>query len=89
MCSTPPASTTSHAPYGDLACAGGHCRERARAHAVDREPGDGLGDAGEERDVAAECQALVADLRGRGEHDVADPLDRDVRVPADAARARP
>ena len=37
---------------------------------------------GEERDVAAERQPLVADLRRRGEDDVADPLGRDLRVAA-------
>ena len=66
----------------DLAGGRGDGGERAGAHAVDREAGHGLGDAGEERDVAAEGQALVADLRGRGEHDVADPLGLDRRVAA-------
>ena len=37
---------------------------------------------GEERDVAAERQPLVADLRRRREDDVADPLRRDLRVAA-------
>ena len=37
---------------------------------------------GEQGDVAAERQPLVADLRGRGEDDVADPLGRDLRVAA-------
>ena len=66
----------------DLAGRGGHGGERAGAHAVDREAGNGLGQPREQRDVAAERQALVADLRCRGEDDVADPLDRDLRVSA-------
>ena len=66
----------------DLAGGGGHRGERAGAHAVDGEAGHGLRQPGEERDVAAEGQALVADLRRRGEHDVADPLRRDRRVAA-------
>ena len=35
---------------------------------------------GEQRDVAAERQPLVADLGGGGEDDVADPLGRERRV---------
>ena len=66
----------------DLAGGGGHRGERAGAHAVDGEARHRLRQPGEERDVAAEGQALVADLRGRGEHDVADPLRRDGRVAA-------
>ena len=58
----------------DLACAGGDGGERAGAHPVDGEAGDALRDSGEQRDVAAERQALVADLRGRGEDHVADLL---------------
>ena len=68
--------------HRDLAGAGGDRRERAGAHAVDREARHRLREPGEQRDVAAERQALVADLRGRGEDDVADPLGRDVRVAA-------
>ena len=67
---------------GDLAGRGGDRGQRAGAHPVDREAGDGLGDAGEEGDVPAERQALVADLRRGGEDDVADPLGRDLRVAA-------
>ena len=66
----------------DLPGGGGHRGERAGAHPVDREAGHRLWNAGEERDVAAERQPLVADLRGRGEDDVADPLGRDRGVPA-------
>ena len=40
-------------------------------------PGTVCRNPGEERDVAAERQALVADLRGRREDDVADPLRRE------------
>ena len=36
---------------------------------------------GEQRDVAAERQALVADLCRGGEDDVADALGRDLRIP--------
>ena len=64
----------------DLSRGGRDRGERACAHAVDREARHRVGDAGEQRDVAAEGQALVADLRGRREHDVADPLRRDLRV---------
>ncbi len=71
-----------HGAERDLARGRGHGRERARAHAVDRESRHGVGDAGEERDVAPEREPLVADLRGRREHDVADPLRRDLGVPA-------
>jgi hypothetical protein len=68
--------------HGDLARTGGDRRDRAGAHPIDREAGHGLGDAGEEGDVASERQALVADLRGSGEDDVADPLRRHLWVPA-------
>jgi len=44
-------------------------------------PGTVSGDAGEQRDVAAEREALVADLRRGGEDDVADALGRDLGVP--------
>ena len=66
----------------DLACGRSHRGERAGAHPIDGEARHRVGDAGEKRDVAAERQALVADLRGRGEHDVADPLGRDLGVAA-------
>src|ERR671935_1415368 len=67
----------------DLTGSGGHRRQRAGAHAVDGEAGHGVRDAGEERDVTPERQALVADLGGGGEDDVADPLDGDPGVAAD------
>ena len=69
--------------HPDLARARRDSGERARAHAVDREAGDGVRDAGEQRDVASHRQSLVADLRGGGEDDVADPLRRQLRVPAE------
>ena len=80
MCSTPPAIARSQAPHRDLAGGGRHRREGAGAHAVDGEARDGVGQAREERHVAAERQPLVADL-GRRRHDhVADPLGRRLRV---------
>ena len=45
-------------------------------------PGHALRQPGEQRDVAAERQALVADLRGRGHDHVVDPLGRQCRVAA-------
>jgi hypothetical protein len=58
----------------DRACTGGHGREGARAHPVDRVARDRLRQSGQECDIAAECQALVADLRRGGVHDVVDAL---------------
>ena len=72
-----------HRAERDLAGRGSHRRERACAHPVDREAGHRLGNAREQCDVAAERQALVADLRRRGEHDVADAVGRDSGVPAE------
>ena len=66
--------------HRDLAGARGRRGERARAHAVDGEAGDRRRQPGEERDVAAEREPLVADLRRRGEDDVVDPLGRKLRV---------
>ena len=80
MCSTPPRSRGRTRPSRSRRRGGGR-GERARAHPVDGEAGDGVGEAGEEADVAAERQPLVADLRGRGDDDVADPLGRYLRVP--------
>ena len=60
--------------HRDLARSARGGGQRARAHAVDGEARDGLGEPREQRDVPAERQALVADLRGRGEDDVVDPL---------------
>ena len=70
-------------PERDLSCCRRQRRKRARAHAVDGEAGHGFGEPGEERDVAAERQALVADLRGRGHDDVADAVGRDRGVAAE------
>ena len=68
--------------HRDLAGAGRRRGQRARAHPVDREARHGVRQPREEGDVAAERQALVADLRRRGEDDVADPLGRNRRVAA-------
>ena len=80
MCSTPPARTTSAAPIAispapavTAVSAPAHMRSTAN-------PGHGLRQPGEERDVAPERQPLVADLRGGRHHDVADPLGRELRV---------
>ncbi len=64
----------------DLAGSRGDGGERACAHPVDGEAGHGLRQPGEQRDVAAEGQTLVADLRRRREHDVADPVDGDLGI---------
>ena len=68
--------------HRDLTRGRGDGGERAGAHAIDREAGDGVRQPREERHVTAERQALVADLRRRGHHDVADPLGRRLRVAA-------
>ena len=83
MCSTPPDEDEVGCAHRDLAGARRRRGQRSRAHPVDREAGDGVREAGEQRDVAAERQALVADLRRRGEDHVADPLDRHRRVAAE------
>ena len=59
---------------GDGAGGGGHGGHRARAHAVDGVAGDGLRQPGEDARGAAEGQALVADLGGRGDGDLVDAL---------------
>ena len=89
MCSMPPASATSTAPSAispaaavTAVSAPAHMRSTAK-------PGTRVGDAREQRDVAAERQALVADLRGRREDDVADPLGAGSPGCGAAARARP
>ena len=69
-------------PERDLSCCRRQRRQRARAHAVDREARHGFRNACEERDVAAEREPLVADLRRGGHHDVADALRRDGGVAA-------
>ena len=60
----------------------GHGGHRAGAHAVDRVAGGGLRQAGQQRGHAAEGQALVADLGGRGDGHLLDPLGRQVGVAA-------
>ena len=63
--------------HRDLPGTRGGRGQRPGAHAVDGEAGDRVREAGEQRHVTAEREALVADLRCRGEDDVADPLGRD------------
>ena len=82
MCSTPPTTTRSAAPIAIspapavvAVSAPAHIRSTAK-------PGHGVRQPGEQRDVAAERQALVADLRGRGEDHVADPIGGTLRVAA-------
>ena len=89
MCSTPPTRTTSAAPIAIspaplvvAVSAPAHMRSTAK-------PGHGLGETGEQRDVAAERQALVSDLGGRGEDDVVDPILRAGSDSGAGARARP
>ncbi len=66
----------------DLSRAAGRRCQRACAHAVDGESRNGLREPGEQRDVSAEREPLVSDLRGRGEDDVVDPVLREARIPA-------
>ena len=66
--------------HRDLPGARGRRGERARAHAVDGEPRHRRREPGEQRDVAAERQTLITDLRSRGEDDVVDALGRQLRV---------
>ena len=68
--------------HRDLSGAGRRRRQRAGAHAVDGEAGHRVRQAREERHVAPEREALVSDLRCRGEDDVADSFGRDRRVAA-------
>ena len=82
MCSTPPTRATSAAPMAISPAPAGRRGQGAGAHPVDREARDRGRQTGEERDVASERQALVADLRGGGEDDVVDPLGRELRVPS-------
>ena len=82
MCSMPPATTTSQAPSA-ISPAPAVTAVSAPAHIRSiGEAGNALRDPGEQRDVAAERQSLVADLRRRGEDDVADALGIELRVPA-------
>ena len=62
--------------HRDLARGGRRRGEGAGAHPVDCEARDRVRQPGEQADVATERQPLVADLRGRGHHDVPDPLGR-------------
>src|SRR6186997_1048401 len=66
----------------DLTCAGGDCCQCSGTHAVDCEPGNGLWDTGEQRHVASEGQALVADLGSGRVDDVTDSLRGNLRVSA-------
>ena len=66
----------------DAAGAGGHGGHGAGAHPVDGEAGHGLRQAGQQRGGAADGQALVADLGGRGDRDLVDALGRQLRVAA-------
>ena len=68
--------------HRDLAGARRRRRQRAGAHAVDGEARHGVRQPREQRHVAAERQALVADLRGRGEDHVADALGGNGRIAA-------
>ena len=65
---------------GDLPGEQGRRRHRARAHAVDREPRNMPGQPGEHADGTSKRQTLIADLRGRGDADVADALRRQVGI---------
>ena len=83
MCSTPPAIARSQAPIAispaaavTAVSAPAHMRSTAK-------PGTVCGSPARSADVAAERQALVADLRRRGHDDVADPLGRRLRVAAE------
>jgi len=58
-----------------------HARHRSGAHAIDREPGNALGEACQDRHGPAEGESLVARLRGGRDGDIVDPVLRDRRVP--------
>ena len=60
----------------------GDCRHGAGAHAVDRVAGHRLRQPGEQTGAASEGQALVADLGGRRDGDLVDPLRRQGGVAA-------
>ncbi len=82
MCSTPPTRTTSAAPIAIspaplvvAVSAPAHMRSTAN-------PGTDFGKSCQQRDVAAERQSLIADLRGRGEHDIVDLLFGEARIAA-------
>ena len=65
-------------PGGDR----GGGRHRAGAHPVHGEAGDALGQPRQQRGGAAQGQALVAGLGGRGDRDLVDPVGGQVRVAA-------
>ena len=67
-------------PERDLPRAGGHGCQSAGAHPVEREARNGLRNPCEQRDVASERESLIANLCGRSEDDVTDPLERDLRI---------
>ena len=67
--------------HRDLSGGRGDGGQRAGAHPVDGEAGNRVREAGEEPDIAAEREALVAHLRGGRHDDIADPLRRDLRRP--------
>jgi hypothetical protein len=66
--------------HRDLARSRGRRGEGTGAHPIDGEAGHGRREAREQRNVASECQTLVAHLRGGGEGDVVDALGRELRV---------
>ena len=68
--------------HRDVPCDAGDGGQGTCAHPVDRKAGNGVWQAGEERDAAAEREALVADLGGGCDGDVADPFGRQLRVPS-------
>ncbi len=67
---------------GHTARDGGHGGQRAGAHAVDGVARYGLREARENAGGTAQRQALVTDLRGRGDGDLVDLLGVQVRVAA-------
>ena len=68
--------------HRDLPGPGSRRGQRTGAHPVDREARHGVRQPGEQRDVAAEGQALVSDLRRRGQDHIADPVGWHARVAA-------
>src|SRR5207253_6861712 len=66
----------------DLTGARRHGGQRTGTHPIECEARDRLWEAREQGDVATQRQALVADLRRRGEDDVADALRRKLGLAA-------
>ena len=66
--------------HRDLSGAGGRRRQGAGAHPIDGEARHRRRQSGEQGNVTSQCEALVADLCGRGQDHVADPLGRGVRI---------